>query len=82
MGLRGFVVAFRRSYDGTFIEAIKLGLLALALERYEQIVGQVVTIGQQRAALAAKRDKGQLSAVEVEQPAGSTAIWRRPTGCC
>jgi len=41
-----------------------------ALERYEQIVGQVVTIGQQRSALlAAKRDKGQLDAAEVEQSA-------------
>jgi len=40
-----------------------------ALERYEQIVGQVVTIGQQRAALVAKRDKGQLGAADVEQAA-------------
>ena len=40
-----------------------------ALERYEQIVGQVVTLGQQRAALVAKRDKGQLGAAEVEQAA-------------
>ena len=38
-----------------------------ALERYEQTVGEVVTIGQRRAALVAKRDKGQLDAAEVEE---------------
>jgi CHAT domain-containing protein/Tfp pilus assembly protein PilF len=40
-----------------------------ALERYEQIVGQVVTLGQQKAALVDKRNKGSLTLTEAEQVA-------------
>ena len=40
-----------------------------ALERYEQIVGEVVTLGQQKAALVDKRNQGPLSTAEAEQAA-------------
>ena len=38
-----------------------------ALNHYEQIVGQMVSLGQQKAALVDKRTKGPLSATESEQ---------------
>jgi CHAT domain-containing protein/Tfp pilus assembly protein PilF len=39
------------------------------LARYEQIVSQVIALGQQEAGLMAKRDKSGLSPAEVEQSA-------------
>jgi CHAT domain-containing protein len=51
-----------------------------ALERYEQIVGQVVTLGQQKAALVDKKNQGPLSAPEAEQAArldGDLAVANR-----